>query len=229
MQGDALHAQQEVGARVRALTQKASRIQALRDQVLEELELRCKEIDQLAARIDVLVKVGELFRALMDKLVMTHVRSVEHVITEGLKSIFFDQTLSFEAEVSTRRDRICVDFVVRQERSGGKYVVRGDPMTNFGGGPATIASLVLRLLVLMKLKRRSLLFLDETLSAISPEYIDQTCLFLNKLSTSTGTPILLVTQQHAYMEHCTLAYAASEHSSDGRAPCLQVHKVRGSS
>ncbi len=217
-----------VAERVRALSQRASRIQALREQVLEELDTRSKEIDQLVVRVDVLVKVGELFRVLMDKLVMSHVRSVESVITEGLRSIFFDQTLSFEAEVSTRRDRICVDFLVRQERSGGKYVVRGDPLTNFGGGPATIASLVLRLLVLMKLKRRSILFLDETLSAISPEYIDQTCVFLKKLAASTGTPILLVTQQHAFVEHCTVAYAASEHAADGQAPRLQIHKVRGS-
>ena len=218
-----------VGERVRALSQRASRIQALREQVVEQLDQRSKEIDQLAIRVDVLVKVGELFRALMDKLVLKHVRSVEAVITEGLRGIFFDQSLAFEAEIGQRYNRVCVDFLVRQERDGGKYVVRGNPLTNFGGGPATIASLVLRLLVLMKLKRMPLLLLDETLSAISPEYIDQTCSFLKKLAASTGTTILLVTQQHAFVEHCTMAYAASEHGADDRAPRLQIHKVRGSS
>lgn len=211
---------------MRALTQRASRIQAVRDQAREELEARGKEIDRLAARIEILVKVGELFRALMDRLVMSHVRSIEAVITEGLKSIFFDQQLAFEAEIATRRDRICIDFFIRQER--GRHVVRGRPMTNFGGGPATIASFVLRLLVLMKLKRAPMLFLDETLSAISPEYIEQTGLFLKKLSTSTGAPILLVTQQHAFIDAASHSYAGSEESKDGKAAHVVVHKVRGS-
>ncbi len=206
----------------------ASRTQALREQVREELEARSREIDLLAVRADVLVKVGELFRALMDRLVMSHVRSVESVITEGLHSIFFDQTLTFEAEIATRYNRICVDFFIKQERSGGRYVVRGRPLTNFGGGPATIASLVLRLLVLMKLKRAPILFLDETLSAISPEYIDQAGLFLKKLAASTGTPILLVTHKHEFIEQATVAYSASERVSEGHQPRLDVLRLRGS-
>jgi DNA repair exonuclease SbcCD ATPase subunit len=212
---------------VRALVQRASRVQAVRDQIQADLDSRCKEIDQLAVRIDVLAKVGELFRALMDKLVMSHVRSVEAVITEGLRTIFFDQTLTFEAEITTRRDRINIDFFVRQER--GNHVVRGRPLSNFGGGPATIASFVLRLLVLMKLKRTPMLFLDETLSAISPEYIEQTGLFLKKLAASTGTPILLVTHKHEFLDAATVSYAASEQTpSGGLMPRVEVQRLRGS-
>ena len=177
--------------------------------------------------MDVLAKVGELFRALMDRLVMNQVRSVEKVITEGLRTIFFDQVLSFEAEIVQRYNRIHIDFYIRQEHDGGKYVVRGRPLSNFGGGPATIASFVLRLLVLMKLKRWPVLLLDETLMAVSPEYIEQTSLFLKKLAQSTGTPLLLVTQQHAFIEQSTLVYSASEGISEGR-PRLEIHRVRGS-
>ena len=214
------------GERVRSLAQRAARAQALRDQVSNELDLRAKEVDQLAARIEVLVKVGELFRALMDRLVMSQVRSVESVITEGLHTIFFDQKLFFEAEIVQRYNKVNIDFYIRQEHDGGKYTVRGRPLTNFGGGPSTIASLVLRLLVLMKLKRWPMLILDETFPAISPEYVDQTVLFLKKLAATTGTPILLVTQQHAWIDHASAVYAASEGVTNGR-PRLEVHRVRG--
>jgi hypothetical protein len=211
---------------VRSLAQRAARAQALRDQVASELDTRIKEVDTLAARVDVLAKVGELFRALMDRLVLSQVRSVEAVITEGLKTIFFDQVLSFEAEIVQRYNRVNIDFFIREEHDGGKYVVRGRPLSNFGGGPATISSFVLRLLVLMKLKRWPVLLLDETLSAVSPEYIDQTGLFLKKLAQSTGTPILLVTQQHAFVEQASMAYAASVGVKDGR-PRLEINRVRG--
>lgn len=199
----------------------------MRDHLAGELDARCQELDQLAARIDVLAKVGELFRALMDRLVHNHVRSVEALITGGLRSIFFDQHLTFEAEIVQRRDRLCIDFYVRQERSQGLYVVRGRPLTNFGGGPATIASLVLRVLVLMKLKRTPLLLLDETLSAISSEYVDQTGLFLKRLAASTHTPILLVTHKHEFVDQATAAYAATEHAGEGHLPRLEVRRLRG--
>lgn len=212
---------------MRALGQRASSAQARRDHLVSDLDARCRELDRLAARIEVLTKVGELFRALMDKLVHSQVRSVETLITGGLRSIFFDQQLTFEAEIVQRYNRVHIDFFIRQERGGGRFVVRGRPLTNFGGGPATVASLVLRVLVLMKLQRTPLLLLDETLSAISTEYIDQTGLFLKKLAASTGTPILLVTHKHEFLDQATAAYSASEHAVDGRPPRLDVHRLRG--
>jgi hypothetical protein len=177
--------------------------------------------------MDVLAKVGELFRALMDLLVLKHVRSVEGVVTDGLRSIFVDQNLSFEAEIVQRYNRICIDFFIRQERGGGKYLVRGNPLDSFGGGPSSIASLVLRLLVLLKLKRWPLLLLDETLSPVSSDYIEATSLFFKKLATSLGIPTLLVTHKQEYIEYATLSYLASEKASDKDQPQLEVHRVRG--
>lgn len=230
MQGDALHAEQGAvswPARVRALSQRSARLQAIRDQAVQDLDSRCQEIADLATRIEVLTKVGELFRALMDRLVLKHVHSVESVVTEGLRTIFFDQDLTFEAEVGQRYNRICIDFFIKQHRSGGRFMVRGHPLDSFGGGPSSIASLVLRLLALMKLKRWPILLLDETLAAVSPDYIEQTGLFLKKLATTANIPILLVTQQHAFIDHTTITYAASEQVVEGEQPRFEVRRLRG--
>ena len=230
MQGDTLHGLHGLTdwrKRVQNLNRSAARLQAVRDQLSNDLEVRHREVEGLAVRVERLTKVGELLRALMDKLVHSQVRSVETLITGGLRSIFFDQQLTFEAEIVQRYNRVHIDFFIRQERGGGRFVVRGRPLTNFGGGPATVASLVLRVLVLMKLQRTPLLLLDETLSAISTEYIDQTGLFLKKLAASTGTPILLVTHKHEFLDQATAAYSASEHAVDGRPPRLDVHRLRG--
>lgn len=200
MQVDSLRS----GQRLRAIRESATSLQVLRDQLRKELNTRHQEVESLTLRLDLLSKVGELFRALMDRLVLDHVRSIEQVISEGLRTIFVDQDLSFEAEVSQRYNKIAIDFVIRQDNE--RVPVRGHPLESFGGGPASVASLILRVIALLRLKRWPFLALDETLAAVSDDYIDQTGLFLRKLAETTGISILLVTHKQAFLDHALIAY-----------------------
>lgn len=220
MQGDEIRARQRL--RLQALRESATGLQVLRDQVQENLTLRCQEVDDLTANLDILAKVGELFRALMDKLVLDHVRSMESVVTKGLQTIFVDQDLSFEAEVSQRYNKIAIDFMIRQDNQ--RLPVRGHPLESFGGGPASIASLILRVIAVLRLKRWPFLALDETLGAVSDEYLDQTGLFLRRLAESTGISILLVTHKPAFLDHAVMAYRGSEVLSADGARCLHLQK-----
>ncbi len=210
MQGDTLRSGQRL--RLRAIAESAAGLQALRDQVQRDLDLRCREVDELTSRLDKLAKVGELFRALLDRLVLDHVRSIEGVVSEGLRTIFVDQDLSFEAEISQRYNKIAIDFVIRQDNE--RLPIRGHPLESFGGGPASLASLILRILALIRLKRWPLLALDETLLAVSEEYVDRTGLFLQKLANSTGLSILLVTHKTSFLDHANVGYRGTEVVSD---------------
>lgn len=193
---------------VRALRERVQRVQALRDQTAKDLDTRSREVDALTAKLETLAKVEELFRALMDRLVLDHVRSIESIVTEGLRTIFHDQELSFGAEVAQRYNRMSIDFFI--EQGTDKLPIRGHPLESFGGGPSSISSLVLRILALLRLKRWPVLLLDETLAAVSDEYLDQTGLFLRKLAETTGISILLVTHKQSFIEHATVAYQGSE-------------------
>lgn len=194
--------------RVKALRETASGCQALRAQLQRELDLRTQEVEALSTKLDTLAKVGELFRALMDRLVMDHVRSIEGVITEGLRTIFVDQELAFEAEVTQRYNKIAIDFCLRQDNQ--RMPIKGHPLEAFGGGPSSVASLILKVLALRRLKKWPLLALDETLAAVSDEYIDQTGLFLQKLAAKTGISILLVTHKASFLEHADIGYKGTE-------------------
>jgi ABC-type dipeptide/oligopeptide/nickel transport system ATPase subunit len=227
MQGHSLYAGQVLSwtPRVRALTERAAQLQAVRDQAVRDLELRSREVETLSNRIEVLTKVGVLFQALMDRLVLSHVKSIESIVTEGLHTIFHDQELAFEAEVGQRYNRLSIDFYIRQESA--KSTIRGRPLESFGGGPASLASLVLRILALLRLKRWPVLLLDETLAAISDEYVDQTGQFLERLATTMGLTILLVTHKQAFVDHATIAYSGSEQTTDGGERRLHLHRLRG--
>lgn len=226
MPSDSLHAQQRLRQRVQALNRSATKVQAVRDQVAADLEAKHREVLCLTARVERLSKVGELLRSLMDKLVLDQVHSIERVVSEGLQTIFFDQRLSFEAEVSQKYNKVAIDFFLRQGEEA--MAVRGHPLESFGGGPSSIASLVLRLLALMRLKRAPVLFLDETLAAVSDDYLDAAGQFLKKLAATTGIDILLVTHKQALLDHANLAYQGHEVTdADDGSWALGLRRLRG--
>jgi len=206
--GDTVHAQHAIADRMRGLDEKVSRLTTLRGQLQENLEETKAEVEHLSSEIDVLTKVEELFRVLMDALVVNQVKTIEKVVTEGFQTIFFDQDLYFESEVGPKYNKMSIDFFIRQVRNG--VTVRGKPLDSFGGGPSSIASLILRVISLFRLQRFPLLLLDETLNAVSDHYIENTGSFLQTLSSEMGVPILLITHKTGYLDHSDLAYQAVE-------------------
>ena len=222
-----LHGLTDWRKRVQNLNRSAARLQAVRDQLSNDLEVRHREVEGLAVRVERLTKVGELLRALMDKLVLDQVKTIEGVVTEGLKTIFFDQKLVFEAEVTQRYNKVAIDFFFMQGTD--LFTVRGHPLESFGGGPSVVASFVLRLLSILRLKRTPIVFLDEALGAINgDEYIDAAGQFLKKLAASTGIDILYVSQKQNFVDHANLAYQAQLDPGDGGTWSLGLKRLRGS-
>lgn len=212
--------------RTRALNETAVRLQAVRDRLQEDLGTRRQEVGQLSSRVEKLGKVGELLRALMDKLVLDQVRTIEGVVTEGLHAIFPDLALTFEAEVGSKYNKVAIDFFIKQGMD--EAAVRGAPMDSFGGGPTSVSSLILRLLALMRLKRFPLLLLDETLAAVSDEYIDDAGVFLRKLAATTGIDILLVTHKASFLDHAENAFQGYEDSDETDGSwSLGLRRIRG--
>lgn len=226
MSGDATCTVDELSwtQRVDSLKNASTRLLAVRDQVQTDLNRKQQEVEALSQRIELLLKVGELFRSLMDKMVYDQVKTIESIVTEGLQSIFHDQDLHFESDVSTKYNRIAIDFLIRQ--GDDEMAIRGKPLESFGGGPSSIASLVLRVLTLLRLKRFPILLLDETLAAVSDDYLDQAGAFLAKLAESSNMDILLVTHKQAFLEHAHKAYQGYE-DTDGERARLGLRCIRG--
>lgn len=228
MQGDSLHAVDGLSGwaqRVQAIQKNAVRLQTQRDSVKNELAATKAKVEKLSAQVEILTKGGELLRLLMDKLVLDQVKTIESVVTEGLRTIFFDQELAFEAEVGTFRNKIAIDLMVRREQNGIEIV--GPPLETMGGGVSSIASLTLRLLALLRLKKFPLLLLDETLSAVSDDYVDATGQFLGKLAETTKIPILLVTHKQAFLDHAKTAYQGHEEVRADGSLAVSLVKLRG--
>lgn len=194
--------------RVKDLGDRVTRAKALRDSLQSNLKDVEQEVSELSARTLLLLKVGELFRVLMDRLVSDRVHAIEKLVTDGLQTIFFDQRLVFEAEIGVKYNKTSVEFSFRQGE--GPLAISGNPLDAFGGGPASIASLLLRVMAVLKMKRFPLLVLDETLAAVSDEYVDASGQFLNQLAKIAHVDVLLVTHKASFLERAHKAYQGSE-------------------
>jgi hypothetical protein len=228
MPGDPVYALEGVTRRkrVRELRSKAIQLKAVRDQLAEDLAGKEGEISALTSRQEVLAKVSELYRVLMDRMVMDQVLTIERIVSEGLHTIFFDQDLSFKMELSTKYNRISADcFICKGDPEKGGF--KGNPLDSFGGGPSSIVSLVLRILTLLRTKRKKLLLLDETLGAVSDDYVEQTGQFLRKLSETTSLPILMVTHKDAYLEHSSVSYRGDNRAVQGTEE-FTLKRMKGS-
>lgn len=220
MSSDKVHALEELRCRLKATQIKSERLQANLERIERDLLAKRQEVLSLSSEQEVLTKVLELYRVLMDRLVLGQVQVIESIVSEGLATIFYDQGLSFKLEISNKYNRVSADPFICQGD------IKGDPLDSFGGGPASIVSLILRIIVLLRLKRHRILFLDETLVAVSEEYIENTGLFLRKLAESSGLPTLLVTHKQSFLEHASSGYQGESKIEDGREH-FAVRKIRG--
>lgn len=194
--------------RVEEIDRLVREVQASRQFYREKRDEYREEIDEYEQEVRVLKKVEELFKYLLDKNVHRYAESFSDVVTEGLQFVFHDQNLSFQVNVDKKHGGIWVEF----ETSNQQF--EGQPLESFGGGVASVESLILRLLVLLKKDLARYLILDESLAALSSEYVDRMSDFISHLSEKFDVDILLVTHNREFAEHADHVYRAEQ--IDGR-------------
>ena len=222
MSSDPVQSLKGLGERVRGLETRTLRLTTLRDRVVSEITSKQHETLELGQQIEKLAKVLELYHHLLDSLVLKQVKSVEDVVTEALREVFYDQCLSLESELSLKYGKVAVDFFFRQGDD-----IRGKPLENFGGGPSSVTSLVLRVLTLLKLKRWPFVVLDESLGAVSEGYLEQSSKFTRKIAHELGVDLLLVTHKPALLESADHSYRCTDVvESDGVTRHLSLRSLK---
>lgn len=204
-----------------ALSRDLARIEALRESAQASLRKAQAQVYTLEAEAEVLERVADLFRLLIDREVMDNAKTVESLLTEGLQAIFDDLDLSVRSEIEVQRGKVAVDLITVQKRSDGT-VVEGSSVEAYGGSVATVESVLLRIVVLNRRGLRPLLLLDESLAAVADHYVPRVGQFLALLSERMGLDVLAVSHNPALVEASTTAYRIS--NKDGEASFRKIGK-----
>lgn len=206
----------ELQNRYEAVLEKSRKIETSYE-MLQKHEANLQQaIKDLQAEDILLEKVGELFKHLLNKYVYEYAESFSQIVTEGLQSIYHDQDVRFDIEVEQKRGKVHANFVI--EENG----VRASPLDAFGGGVTSVVSMLLRILVLLKANKARYLILDESLAALSDEYVEPCGDLLRKLCSELGVNVLLVTHNQDFVDQSDNAYLGSSDTHER----LQLKKIR---
>ncbi len=197
------------------------RVQTIRNSEQSKLEELETKIDSLTSSKDVLEKVSELLRRLIDQEVIDNAKTAEGLLTEGLKAIFDDLDLSAKASVDVQRGKVSVELLTVQTENDGT-ITEGLSTDAYGGSVTTVQSVLLRIVVLTRRGMRPLLLLDESLAAIAESYVPRVGEFLSVLSDRLGLDVLAVTHNPALIEQAKTAYRISK--VDGEATFTKTRR-----
>lgn len=188
---------------------KLDKLVALRDDLDTRIEYLLTEIQSLEGVVLILDQTNELFRQLIDKEIVEGVQAVESLLTEGLSAVFDDQDLSVSSEVSVSRGKVSVDLITTHKKEDG-LEVSGSTADSFGGAIATVQSVLMRVIVMLRRGLKPILLLDESLPAFDENYVVNMGKFLSLICKRLGIDILLVTHNPSLVECSDHAYRISK-------------------
>jgi hypothetical protein len=184
-----------------------ARLVALRGKELQEEVVTLKEDAAIYTDVALLFQTfsEQEQRAVQDKF--------EQLISYGLTLVFGDRFKRFRLNAGVERNQVVLNPTLVFEVDAGIEVTSGI-MGAHGGGPADVIGFMLKLLVIIfngKDKVRPVLFLDETFSHLSDEYLPAMAQVIRKFVDELGTDlqIVLVTHQKEFSEVADVAYKFS--------------------
>lgn len=201
------------------LWQSLARVEALRDASLKALSSAEVQVATLEAEDEVLSRVADLFRVLIDREVVDNAKTVENLLTEGLQAIFDDLDLSVRTEIEVQRGKVAVDLITVQKEPDGT-ITEGGSTDAYGGSVSTVQSVLLRIVVLNRRGLRPLLLLDESLGAVAEHYVPRVGQFLSLLADRMGLDVLAVSHNPALVEAANTAYRIQK--KDGKATFRKI-------
>ena len=183
---------------------KVSELTYMRKENMSQVSSISNEITSLEDDISLLDKVSSLFKHLLDSLLEDKKQEIQKLVTYGLRTVFTDQDLRFHINIEPKYNTLYTNF--KTEQVG---VAEGDVLDSFGGGGVNIESFLLRIITLFQTKLTPFLFLDETFSHVSGEYVENTSVLLSNVCEQLGLTIALITHKEDMLSNADKVYKAT--------------------
>ncbi len=123
---------------------------------------------------------------------------VEQLVTQGLRSIFEDDTIQFNIDFVMKRNQIEAEFTLSREED--KVRIQGDILSSYGGGIVDVISISLRIIIMQLMKVKGPLILDEPGKMISARFISAFGKFLTEVSNTFDRQIIMITHNSKLVE-----------------------------
>ena len=163
-----------------------------------------------------LERVEEVLQQISAKVLGQSVDTIDKLVTTGLKVVFDDQNLTFSTQIKKYRGKTSVTFHLAQDGNEAPL------LTAYGGGVLALVGILLRVTTIIILGQRRFLVIDESLSHVHAQYIENTSRLLKKLGSELGFDILMVTHQPQFTTYAERHYEARQ---EGGTTTFQERKL----
>lgn len=167
-------------------------------QSLDELG---KEQEALTNNKILLEKSKPFIDDLITKFSETSLKRLEDLLTLGVSRIFQDRDYKVEIRVSEKRSAKCAELYLID--SGHAFLMRDSCVA---GGILVVVGFLIQAFYVANLDVAKVMFLDEALSNISTQYLDNFFSFVKELSEQIGLTVVLITHDNRFLEYADRLY-----------------------
>lgn len=174
-----------------------SSYQTTLDSLRELTEEQCKLSENKA----LLEKSKPFIDDLIDKFSESSIKKLEDLLSLGLRRIFQDRDYRVEIKVTEKRSLKCADLYLID--GGHPFLMRD---SSVAGGILVVVGFLIQTFYVANLDIAKILFLDEALSNISTQYLDNFFAFVKELSVKIGLTVILITHDTRFLEYADRIY-----------------------
>lgn len=167
----------------------------------ETLDKLSEEYKTLTENVTLLERSKPFIDDLIDKFSESSLKKLEDLLTLGLSRIFYDRDYRVEIKVTEKRSNKCADIYLID--SGHSFLMKDSCVA---GGILVVVGFLIQAFYVANLDVAKIMFLDEALSNISTQYLDNFFSFVHELSVQIGLSVVLITHDTRFLEYADRLY-----------------------
>lgn len=172
---------------------------------LDSLQQLSEEYNKLVDNRSLLERSKPFIDDIIDKFSESSLKKLEDLLSLGLRRIFQDRDYKVEIKVSEKRASKCADLYLID--NGHPFLMRDSCVA---GGILVVVGFLIQTFYVANLDVAKVLFLDEALSNISTQYLDNFFAFVKELSIKIGLTVILITHDTRFLEYADRIYKVAD-------------------
>lgn len=172
---------------------------------IESLQQLEEEYTKLSDNKSLLERSKPFIDDIIEKFSESSLKKLEDLLSLGLQRIFQDRDYKVEIKVSEKRASKCADLYLID--NGHPFLMRDSCVA---GGILVVVGFLIQAFYVANLDIAKILFLDEALSNISTQYLDNFFAFVKELSLKIGLTVILITHDTRFLEYADRIYKVSD-------------------
>lgn len=146
-----------------------------------------------------------VFKTLQDKLTMVHIEHITNLVNHALNSVFNDDTIQYSIRIETtqQRNNNTAQFYLLTTKDN---ITTETLLQNNGYGIQSLIGFTLQIYFILQQNQEHILFLDESLTAISTDKLPRLKQFINEISKQYDFHFILIAHMESLFELADYQY-----------------------